>query len=406
MRLSITLLLAAMAAAACGQAHVTPSPSGQPSPTPRSSVDETPGSSATASPSPSPGLEVVDGKLGGGWLVRQVLVASKIRPPLDDAAFQDRTFVVTPTCPEEPCDAISVLVHPVNRWSVLEQIDLIRTGMRYEGSPVDVGVGACLTSSGAPLEGAASITKRTSVWLERVRRQGTAVSSVRLGGRIEFTAEPSQAGSAAGCEGWVATYSLSGRPVRLVARVEPNPSPRTGTSTAGLVALPKLSVKAITGATISYFGVSGDTSGELHDSIEDGGLRVCGAIRYEWYRGDRSPAGCAATRLLDGFIGFEASSSTGACRAFADTSKAHTTVHIPRWISPDRVPAWLLEWWRGEVARIRDHEAQHVAIFRTMVAKLPGLIDGVGCAQVGAIIDRWAQQVNAAQEAFDRAEYG
>jgi hypothetical protein len=54
---------------------------------------------------------------------------------------------------------------------------------------------------------------------------------------------------------------------------------------------------------------------------------------------------------------------------------------------------------------VRDHEAGHVAIYREWNKKLRSRIVGADCSDGQAIINKWSNQVNAAQEAYDKREY-
>jgi predicted secreted Zn-dependent protease len=78
---------------------------------------------------------------------------------------------------------------------------------------------------------------------------------------------------------------------------------------------------------------------------------------------------------------------------------------MPRWTAPPRVPKRLLDWWRRIVAFIATHEAGHVRIGREYTKRLNARLAGKDCADVPDIIQAWAKQHAAAQEAYDRSEY-
>jgi hypothetical protein len=61
------------------------------------------------------------------------------------------------------------------------------------------------------------------------------------------------------------------------------------------------------------------------------------------------------------------------------------------------------------VARHRDLHPQprggHTAISRDYIKQLNAKLDGAVCSSVNAIVRKWAGQLSAAQEAYDRREY-
>ena len=78
---------------------------------------------------------------------------------------------------------------------------------------------------------------------------------------------------------------------------------------------------------------------------------------------------------------------------------------IARWTGPSLVPRDLVRWWKATQRYVRDHEAGHVAISREWERKLRSRFVGADCSDANAIIKKWSNQRNAAQEAYDRREY-
>jgi predicted secreted Zn-dependent protease len=224
------------------------------------------------------------------------------------------------------------------------------------------------------------------------------VTFTELAGTVDYTATVSASEEGLGCRGWTARYLLSGRRenVRLTPPPPPTPAPDS------LVDLPGLSVEAVPGATILYFPVSGSTVSELRSSMAAAGVKACGEITYEWWSGSKEPAGCEVTTFEQTLEGLY--DPAGVCHLTGDLSLSYT-VHIPRWVAPSRVPAPLLDWWRVVIVFIRDHEAGHVAISQRYDRLLDDRLAAATCDTVNSVLDQWVSELNAAQEAYDRAQY-
>ncbi len=283
---------------------------------------------------------------------------------------------------------------------------LKREGDRYVSAARAENEGPCIDADGARVQGGATVTSTLRLWLATVRAEGSAVESTQLTGSLELDLTPTEVGSAAGCEAQSAAYELTGRREEIAVRDAPLPDVDEPPNTAGgLADLPSLSVK-VTGAEVSYFEIDGDTVNELASSLADGGVQACGAINYEWNRGDDRPAACAVTsfpNVLDAID--QRLESNGDCTIAKATVRARFTIHFPRWVAPKRVPARLLAWWRDVVEFIRDHEAGHVVISRDHVKRLNANLIGEECADADSIIGRWAKGLSAAHEEYDRVEY-
>jgi predicted secreted Zn-dependent protease len=171
-----------------------------------------------------------------------------------------------------------------------------------------------------------------------------------------------------------------------------------------MVSLPTLSAK-VPGATVKYFAISGDTSIELAGSIARGGVKACGEIDYEWFRGDARPSACTLTRISDTRSSIKTSGGATSCRITDADIRASYTIFLPRWTSPSRVPKRLLDWWRRIVDFIADDEAGHVRIGRDHIRRLNDRLVGKRCEDVTSIVRTWVSQHAAAQEAYDMEEY-
>ena len=87
------------------------------------------------------------------------------------------------------------------------------------------------------------------------------------------------------------------------------------------------------------------------------------------------------------------------------TDQSRMSMPIARWTGPSLVPRGLVRWWKATQRYVRDHEAGHVAISREWERKLRSRVVGADCSEANAIIKKWSNQRNAAQEAYDRREY-
>ena len=385
----------------------------EPSPSPSAgnvAASASPAGAATprpSAPSASAPAAPVAGPLAGIWRVRKVLSLDDRSALIPGTVFDEEAYVVSPGCSNEPCPTLEVRMTPLGRTEPVSVAALKRDGDVYVSAAQAENEGPCLDIDGDRVQGGATVTSTLRLWLASVRPVGTAVESTALMGSLELALAPTEIGTAAGCAPETATYELSGRREAVAVRGDPPPEPDRPPNTAGGMAnLPSISVK-VAGAKISYFPVGGDTVRELVGSLANSGIKACGAINYEWHEGDDRPAACAITA----FPGFEAAieqrfdAGSGECTVTKSNVKARFTIHMPRWTSPKRVPARLLDWWRKVVVFIRDHEAGHVRISLAYVKKLNTRLRGAECDSAGSIIGKWAKQLNSAQEEYDRAEY-
>lgn len=355
----------------------------------------------TASATPAPVQPIA-----GVWRVRKVLSPKNRSAAVPGAVFQDEAFYITAGCDMEPCPTIDVKMTPLGLSSPVTKASLKLDGGRYVSAAKAENEGPCLSQEGDRVQGGATVTSTLQLWAANVRAEGTAIEATTLLGSVDMHLTPTSIGSAAGCEPQTASYDLTGRAAQVAStNVEP-PIPDERPNTAGgLAPLPALSVK-VSGVTIRYFPIEGDTLNELDASLSAGGVKACGPINYEWVEGDTRPVACAITGFneVKGAIK-EGLASNGACTVTSSSIQARFTIHFPRWTAPRRVPARLLAWWRKVVVFIRDHEAGHITISRSYVKKLNARLRGADCAAVDSIITKWAQQLNNAQEEYDRVEY-
>jgi predicted secreted Zn-dependent protease len=364
-----------------------------------------PGASADASPPASPrpsAPPAVAGELDGSWRVRRVLALDDRGTLVPGATFTDEVYAISASCDAEPCPEIVVRATPAGRARPVTETTLRRDGDAYV-SDASAGVDVpCQNGFGDRVPGGATATTTMRLWLASVRPAGSAVETLTLVGTLDLAITPTDLGASAGCTPQSAAYDLTGKrgAVAIIGGQKPPTEIPDGVETA---ALPDVDA-AIRGATVVYFDVEGTTVADLDEAIGNGAMRACGAIRYEWIEGDPTPAACTVTHFPDFETALRERGSGDACRLQSD-AEVRFTVHLPRWSSPARVPAVLIEWWRETVEFIRVHEAGHVRISLDHTERLDDRLDGARCDDAEDIIQEWAKDLSEAQEAFDRVEY-
>ena len=385
-----------------------PAPSASPPPTTAlatPSPTATAAASLRAAPTASAPPVAEIGPIGGVWRVRKILSLEDRSALIPGADFDEEAYVVTPDCDDEPCPAVEVRMTPLGRSQPVSIAILERDGNRYVSAARAENEGPCLDEDGDPVLGGAKVTSVMRLWLSTTRAEGSAVETTELMGSLELDLAPTPVGSAAGCVGQTATYELKGRREAVAVRDDPLPDVDAPPNTAGgLANLPLISVK-VTGAEIVYFEIQGDTVAELGATLANGGVQSCGAINYEWNRGDDRPAACAVTAFPGIEDAIDQRVTADGCTISKATIRAKLTIHMPRWIAPKRVPKRLLTWWREVVEFIRDHEAGHVVISRDHVDQLNKRLVGEDCDDADSIIGAWAKGLSNAHENYDRVEY-
>lgn len=401
----VALLVAGCLPSATPAPEATTPPSAAPASIGASPSPSTSASAGGQSASPSTASELLP--ISGTWRVRKSLRAEDRSGLIDDPAFDEETYVVDAKCSEEPCDTLQVTTTPLGLTAPATVIDLARDGATY-GSKAQAGEGSsCVSAFGDRVDGGANTSSILRLWVTTDRPAGSSVASTALHGTIDLDVQPTPIGEAAGCEPQTASFELSGRREEVAVRdpngqpAGPNARPPAG---AVMVALPRLTTK-VPNAEVKYFAISGDTSIELTGSIARGGVKACGAIDYEWFRGDARPSACTLTRISDTRQSITTRNSGASCRITDADIGATYTIYLPRWTSPSRVPNRLLDWWRRIVDFIADHEAGHVRIGRDHIRKLNARLVGKPCDDVSSIVRTWVAQHAAAQEAFDKSEY-
>jgi predicted secreted Zn-dependent protease len=393
---------------ACGQTtpSAQPSTSIVPAPNPDHSAPvESPASPAAPSASASPAAELLP--IAGTWRVRKILSPKDRSGLVAGRSFDEETYRVTPGCDTEPCSTVEVTTTPLGLASPAKTVRLSRTGATYASRESTAESTDCSNFDGDRVAGGATATTKLTLWIATDRPAGTSVSSTVLRGEIELDLKPTSIGQSAGCEPTTAAFDLSGRREAVAIRDAdgdtelPDLKPPRG---AVFVRLPKLSA-SVPNAAVHYFSISGDTAAELVVSVARGGAKACGAIDYEWFRGDNRPSACTLTYPSDTTDAIQTRLRGDSCTVASARVGSTYAIYIPRWTAPARVPKRLLDWWRKVVDFIATHEAGHVRIGREYMRRLNARLVGIDCDQVDAVIQAWAKEHAAAQEAYDRSEY-
>ena len=337
---AISFVLLALLLAAClpTPAPTTPDATTTPPTAPAATAPSPSPSTTTDAPSASPSTAAELLPISGTWRVRKSLRAEDQSGLIDDPAFDEETYIVDAKCSEEPCDTLQVTTTPLGLTAPATVIDLTRDGATY-GSKAQAGEGStCVSAFGDRVDGGANTSSTLRLWVATDRPAGSSVASTALHGTIDLDVQPTPIGEAAGCEPQTASFELAGRREEVAVR-DPNGGP-AGPDTkppagALMVALPRLTAD-VRNAEVKYFAISGDTSIELAGSIARGGVKACGAIDYEWFRGDARPSACTLTRVSDTRQSITTRNSGASCRITDANIRASYTIYLPRWTSPSR----------------------------------------------------------------------
>ena len=214
---------------------------------------------------------------------------------------------------------------------------------------------------------------------------------------------PNRRGDSVGCRDTTAEIGVQAEKLTKATRatvkqrLSPIPKP-------DLVPRPDFTV-SVKGVRMAYYPVKGASATKLHErwaatSSKD---KYCGTVDYTWAKGHRTLS-CIKTSTNPDYS-YVADPFTGSCTITGYKLNSRLSMPIARWTGPSLVPRGLVRWWKATQRYVRDHEAGHVAISREWERKLRSRVVGADCSDANAIIKKWSNQRNAAQEAFDRREY-
>ena len=405
--LVLTLVLT-LVVGACGN-QPTPSPSGTGG---ALDVLAVAGSSASTAPptsaQPSPSTAGEPLPISGVWRVRKVLRPEDRSGVVEDPTFDEETYSVEASCDREPCDSVKVTTTPLGLTSPATIIDMTRSGTTYTSSGQLAQASSCVSGFGDRVDGGANTASTLQLWVSTDRPAGSSVASTASHGTIELDVAPTPIGEAAGCEPESAAFELSGRREEVAVR-----NPDGSSSTGREAAVGRDDRRA---ADAQRQGVRGDREVLLHqrryidrtrgerrtrrsEGMRHDRLRVVSRRRApERLHADQSDR---YAPVDPGIRRRRPARATSATR----TSRPSTRSTSRAGRSPKRVPKRLLDWWRRIVDFIADHEAGHVRIGRDYIRRLNQRLVGKPCEDLGSIVQSWAGQHAAAQEAYDRSEY-
>ena len=216
---------------------------------------------------------------------------------------------------------------------------------------------------------------------------------------------PNRRGDSVGCRDTTSEITVQAekltKETRATVKQRLSPIPQ-----ADLVPRPDFTV-SIKGVRSVYYPVKGTSAGKLQDrwAATSSKEKYCGKVDYSWHKGNGRTLSCIKTTSFDIDWTYVADPFTGRCTVTGLTVSQRMSMPIARWAGPSLVPRGLVRWWKATQRYVRDHEAEHVAIYREWNKKLPSRVVGADCSDANAIIDKWSDQVNAAQEAYDKREY-
>jgi predicted secreted Zn-dependent protease len=364
----------------------TPVPSGTPPPTPPPTPAPTP------EPTPRPYL----GRLAGTWLLTY-------RPDQIGTAAglyaTDELLTVRPACTADACAGRVAVADP--RKPSAESPAVFRfSAAGYSLKHTSTSLVLCVGRRGLTVEGGAKAT--ATLVLRAMSLPGN--TEVSLEGTRTVKVVPTAVGKVQGCgAGNFATAlearRLSAAQLASVAQfIQPRPL-------ADLVKRPNFTVK-VAGVRMVYFAVAGDGARALMDNWAKASTKskYCGRITYSWYKGSGESVSCIKATYNPSWS-YAANPWTGSCVLRGFSLGLRMTMPIARWTAPAVAPRSLITWWKATLTLVRDHEAHHVAIYRKWEAVLKSRIIGTSCSSGQAIINKWAKQVDAAQEAFDKKDY-
>lgn len=193
--------------------------------------------------------------------------------------------------------------------------------------------------------------------------------------------------------GWV--LAVQGPPLPTSSTRQPNTEVPSGQLSVGaaLVALPILTVD-VWGADEVYHQVFGTTPQELISSTTANAPGQC-------HDHGGTAAACAGPVNWQFDPTYTTDPTTGICVLTGVTETVTYAAYVPQWAGPSQVSSELVEWWGLVLEHLRWHEEQHIRTFVDYVAQLDGRIAGATCDAGQAIINQWAAELEAAQEAFD-----
>ncbi|MEJ7696051.1 MAG: DUF922 domain-containing protein [Candidatus Limnocylindrales bacterium] len=163
-----------------------------------------------------------------------------------------------------------------------------------------------------------------------------------------------------------------------------------------LVALPSLKVDVLN-ARERYFSVSGRTPALILASARRN-------VPSDPSGNDRDSMAYVGPIVWEHLPSYVMDPSSGACTMTGVTSSTRYQATLPRWISPSKVPAELLAWWRAVLRHIGQHESGHIRIFARYVRALPSRVVGQPCSKWQAKVTAWSADLARAQANFDAAE--
>jgi predicted secreted Zn-dependent protease len=375
-------------------ASSVPTPTPPPSPVPAQAPS--PVLAPSPSPTPTPAFVPFVGRFSGTWLLGQALEVDAASAGVYPSEMLLR---VRPVCAKGTCAVSASLVDP-RTGRVLTTARVKRTTAGYRIVVTTSAADLCRGTDGRTVQ--AGAVRTTAFVMRPFTSASTGATVLVAEGKIRLN--PNQRGDSVGCRD--GRYAIGVAPVALTKadlatvkdRLSPVPLP-------DLVPRPTVAV-SIKGVRSIYYPVKGAGATLLENrwAAASSKEKYCGKIRYSWKTGSRETLSCIKSTISTDWA-YRQNPYTGSCTVTGFSVKIPMTMPIARWTGPALVPRGLATWWKAMQRHVRDHEAGHVAINRKWAPILRKRVIGQSCSSVSAIGAKWSQQLNAAQEAYDKREY-
>ena len=347
-------------------------------------------------PTATPAFTAYTGRLSGTWLLGQELGSEATSA---GAYPRELLLSVRPRCDKGPCSVTARLVDP-RTGKTLASKRVKRTDGKYRFAIKAEITDLCRGDDGRTVQGGAKRT--TEFQLQPFVDSKTGEMVLAATGSLRLN--PNRRGDSVGCRDAKSEVSVTAEKLTketratVKQRLSPIPQP-------DLVPRPDFTV-SIKGVRSVYYPVKGTSARQLVErwAATSSKKKYCGKVEYSWHTGSRQTSSCIKTSSELDWT-YVADPFTGSLHVHWGQTQVAYSMPIARWAGPSLVPRGLVKWWKATQRNVRDHEAGHVAIDREWSRKLRSQIVGADCSKGQAIIDKWSNQRNAAQEAYDKREY-
>ena len=348
-------------------------------------------------PTPTPAFTAYMGRLSGTWLLGQELGSEATSA---GAYPRELLLSVRPRCDKGPCSVTASLVDP-RTGKTLASKRVKRTDGKYRFAIKAAITDLCRGDDGRTVQGGAKRT--TEFQLQPFVDSKTGEMVLAATGSLRLN--PNRRGDSVGCRDTKSEISVQAEKLTKATRatvkqrLSPIPQP-------DLVPRPDFAV-SIKGVRIGLLPGEGhqreEATGTMGRDLVEGKVLRRGRIQLAQGQRPNVVLHQVARRISTGRT-WPTRSPAGAPSLGSQVNR-RMSMPIARWAGPSLVPRGLVRWWKATQRYVRDHEAGHVAIYREWNRSYGRESSERTAPRVEAIIDKWSNQVNAAQEAYDKREY-